>query len=141
MAYKILIVDDSLPMRSVLKKTITASGFGKADFFEAENGKKALEIMEKEWLDIVVTDFNMPEMNGIELLREMKNNKQIEPVPVLVVTTEGSKLKIEEFSELGASGYIKKPFTPEEIKEKLTQILGEAEYDTAIEEGDNDLDF
>lgn len=141
MAYKILIVDDSLPMRSVLKKTITASGYGKAEFFEAENGKEALKVMADEWLDIVVTDFNMPEMNGIELLQEIKNNDQIEPVPILVVTTEGSRLKIEEFIDLGAAGYIKKPFTPEEIKEKLTQILGEAEHDSEFEESDNDLDF
>ena len=141
MAYKILIVDDSSPMRSVLKKTITASGFGKADFFEAANGREALELIEKEWLDIIVTDYNMPEMNGIEMLQEMKKNDQIEPVPVLVITTEGSKTKIEEFIELGAAGYIKKPFTPEKIKEKLIQILGEAEYDSEFEEGDNDLDF
>jgi len=141
MAYKILIVDDSLPMRSVLKKTITASGFGKADFFEAANGKEALALMEKEWLDIVVTDYNMPEMNGIELLQAIKNADDVEPVPVLVITTEGSKMKIQEFSDHGAAGYIKKPFTPEEIKEKLTQILGEAKYDSEFEESDNELDF
>ncbi len=141
MAYKILIVDDSLPMRSVLKKTITASGFGEAEFFDAANGKEALEILGKEWLDIVVTDYNMPEMNGIELLQAIKNTEEIEAIPVLVITTEGSKLKIQEFLDLGAAGYIKKPFTPEEIKEKLTQILGEAKYDSEFEESDSDLDF
>lgn len=141
MAYKMLIVDDSMPMRAVIKKTISASGFGKADFIEASNGREALEKLESEWVDIVVTDFNMPEMNGLELLKEIKNSDQIEPVPVLVITTERSQEKIKEFLDLGAAGYIKKPFTPEEIKEKLTQILGEAEYDSEPEEGDSDFDF
>ncbi len=141
MAYKILIVDDSLPMRSVLKKTIQASGFGEAEFFDAANGKEALEILGKEWLDIVLTDYNMPEMNGIELLQAIIKSDDIESVPVLMITTEGSKLKIQKFLDLGAAGYIKKPFTPEEIKKILTQILGEAEYDSEFEESDNDLDF
>lgn len=141
MAYKVLIVDDSLPMRSVIKKTIKASGFGGAEFFEATNGYEALSILKKEWLDIVVTDYNMPEMNGIELIAEMKKDEMIGTIPVLVITTEGSRTKIDEFIQMGAAGYIKKPFTPEAIKEKLIQILGDSHDNSGIEESDNSLDF
>ncbi|MBU0993827.1 MAG: response regulator [Proteobacteria bacterium] len=141
MVYKVLVVDDSLPMRSVLKKTIKASGFGSAEFFEAANGQEALLILKKEWLDIVVTDYNMPEMNGLELIQEMKKDDLIQAIPVLVITTESSRMKIDEFIEMGAAGYIKKPFTPEEIKAKFVEILGESNDDTGIEESDNNLDF
>lgn len=141
MTYKVLIVDDSQPMRSVIKKTIKASGFGGAEFFEASNGHEALSILQSQWLDIVVTDYNMPEMNGVELIAEMKKDEMIGSIPVLIITTEGSRTKIEEFIQLGASGYIKKPFTPEAIKAKLIEILGDANDDSGAEESDNSLDF
>ena len=141
MAYKVLVVDDSLPMRSVIKKTIKASGFGDTEFFDASNGQEALAVLQNEWIDIVVTDYNMPEMNGIELIQEMKKDEVASTIPVLVITTESSQAKVLEFIEKGASGYIKKPFTPEAIKEQLIQILGEADYDAGIEESDNGFDF
>lgn len=141
MAYKVLVVDDSLPMRSVIKKTIKASGFGDTAFFDASNGQEALAVLQEEWIDIVVTDYNMPEMNGIELIQEMKKDEVTSTIPVLVITTESSQAKVAEFMEKGASGYIKKPFTPEAIKEQLIQILGEADYDAGIEESDNGFDF
>jgi two-component system chemotaxis response regulator CheY len=141
MAYKVLIVDDSQPMRSVIKKTIKASGFGGAEFFEAANGQEALSILKSQWLDIVVTDYNMPEMNGVELIAEMKKDEMIRTIPVLMITTEGSRSKIDEFIQLGAAGYIKKPFTPEAIKAKLTEILGGSHDDKGVEESDNSLDF
>jgi two-component system chemotaxis response regulator CheY len=145
MAFKILIVDDSLPMRSVIKKTIKASGFGAADFLEASDGREALKVLGHEWLDLVITDYNMPNMNGMELIQEMKKDEILGSIPVLVVTTEGSQQKVREFLDMGASGYTKKPFTPESIRKKLTQILGEAEDDDTVEDSfedsDDDLDF
>ncbi|MBF0100263.1 MAG: response regulator [Desulfobacterales bacterium] len=139
MAYNILIVDDSLPMRSVVKKTIKASGFSSSNFYEAENGKQALDIIKQEWMDIIITDYNMPDMNGIELIKELKKDDFLTSIPILVVTTEGSQKKILEFMTHGASGYIKKPFTPELIREKLVEILGEAQ--NGFEESDEGLDF
>ena len=65
MTYRILVVDDSSPMRTVIRKAITASGFGAAEFHEASNGLEALDILQQEWMDMVVTDYNMPEMNGL----------------------------------------------------------------------------
>ena len=141
MSYKILIVDDSLPMRSVIIKTIKASGFNTSDFFEAENGEEALRVLSNDWLDIVVTDYNMPKMNGIELINEMKKDDMLREIPVLVITTEGCQQKVEAFIESGATGYIKKPFTPEEIKLKLTEILGEQDYEQTFNGSDDDLDF
>ena len=141
MAVNMLIVDDSLPMRSVIIKTIKASGFGSTCFFQASNGKEALEILGDEWLDLVITDFNMPDMNGLELIAEMKKDDALKSVPVIVVTTEGSQKKAEEFLEKGAAAYVKKPFTPEMIKEKLIQILGEMKDEEGVEGGDDGLDF
>jgi len=141
MAYNMLIVDDSFPMRSVIKKTIKASGFGTTEFFDAANGIEALKILEDEWMDIVITDYNMPEMDGMELIRQMKKNELFGSIPVLVITTEGSQKKVEEFITSGASGYIKKPFTPEFIREKLTEILGAPQDEENIDDSDEGFDF
>ena len=141
MSVNILIVDDSLPMRSIIQKDIRASGFGSPNFFQASNGNEAIKILRDKWMDIVITDYNMPDMNGIELIEEMKKDDLLKTIPVLVVTTEGSRKKAQEFIEKGAAGYIKKPFTPEIIRWKLTEILGEMEYDEAIENVDEGLDF
>jgi len=141
MAVNILIVDDSLPMRSVIIKTIKASGFGTADFYQAPDGIKALEVLRSEWIDLVVTDYNMPDMNGAELIIEMKKDDELRTIPIIVVTTEGSHKKIQEFSEIGANGYVKKPFSPEIIREKLTQLLGEMQDEDSSEDSDDGLDF
>jgi len=141
MSVNILIVDDSLPMRSVIIKTIKSSGFGSANFFQAGDGNEALKILQDEWLDLVVTDYNMPDMNGIELISEMKKDEGLSSIPVIVVTTEGSQKKIDEFMEKGATDYVKKPFTPETIREKLTHILGKMEDEESFEDSDDGLDF
>ncbi len=141
MAVNILVVDDSLPMRSVIIKTIKASGYSAANFYQADDGVKALEILKDEWMDLVITDYNMPDMNGSELISAMKDDDDLSSIPVIVVTTEGSQKKIQEFTERGADGYVKKPFTPEIIREKLTQLLGEMQDERDFENGDDDLDF
>ena len=91
MAYNVLIVDDSTPMRAVIKKVIKASGFNLGHILEASNGREALELLEQEWMDLVLTDYNMPEMDGLELLDEMKKNESFMSIPVVMITTEGSK--------------------------------------------------
>ncbi len=144
MAFNVLIVDDSLPMRSVIKKTIKASGFNVGELFDAANGKEALGILKDEWLDLVVTDYNMPQMNGLELLSAMKKDALLKTIPVVVITTEGSQKRVNEFIEKGAAGYIKKPFTPEEIRTALNGIMGETENgdeERNADNGDEELDF
>ena len=142
MAYNVLIVDDSLPMRGVIKKIVKASGFNVKQFFEASNGHEALKILSREWLDLVLTDYNMPEMDGLELLVEMNKSDTLKSIPVVIVTTEGSRQRLDEFLEKGAAAYIKKPFTPEEIKGKLSLIMGEVQDGEGIlDNGDEELDF
>ncbi len=142
MAYKILIVDDSLPMRSVIKKTVKASGFRVGELVDASNGKEALDIVKRERFDLVLTGYNMPGMNGLELIDEMKNDDMLKDIPVVMITAEGSQQRVAEFMEKGAAGYIKKPFTLEEIKSKLDHILGETEDGEEIpDNGDEELDF
>jgi len=142
MAYNILIVDDSFPMRAVIKKVIRASGFNIGELLEAGNGKEALEVMNRQWLDLVLTDYNMPDMNGLELLTTMKGNETLTDIPVVMVTTEGSTQRVEQFRSQGAVAYIKKPFTPEQIKSCLNGILGEPEHEqVSVDPSDEGLDF
>ena len=144
MAYNILIVDDSLPMRAVIKKVIKASGFDVGEFYEAENGKNALNVLNDEWVDLIISDYNMPVMNGLEMLELIKKNDMFSSIPVVMVTTEGSQQRIEEFFKKGAADYIKKPFTPEQIKSKLVMIMGETENEseeTGIDNSDDGFDF
>ena len=142
MAYNVLVVDDSLPMRAVIKKTLKASGFDVGRFYDAGNGKEALAVLRQEWLDLVLTDYNMPDMNGMELIAIMKGDEVLRAIPVVVITTEGSQQRVKEFLEKGAADYIKKPFTPEEIRNKLSRIMGETGHgEGSPNSGDQALDF
>mgnify|MGYP001557347930 CR=1 FL=1 len=141
MAYSVLIVDDSMPMRSVIKKTFKAAGYGSMSFIEAEDGQKALEQLSDNWVDMVLTDYNMPVMNGLELVKEMKKDDRFDQVPVVVITTEGSKEKMDEFYQFGASGYLQKPFAPEQLRDIIVELLGEIDYEEVAEDEGDDLDF
>jgi two-component system, chemotaxis family, chemotaxis protein CheY len=145
MAYSILIVDDSLPMRSVIKRTLKTAGYGSSQFHEAGDGKEALAIMKNGWIDIVITDYNMPVMNGMELIKAIKGEELLKDIPVIVVSTESNDVKIKEFTDLGAGGYITKPFAPETIRDLLISILGEVDFDDDLDDSsnseDDDFDF
>jgi len=142
MAYNILIVDDSTPMRAVIRKVIRASGFDIGTFFEAANGAEALAVLDENWLDLVLTDYNMPDMDGMALLKKMKTDDCMQSIPVVMVTTEGSHERVDTFIANGAAAYIKKPFTPEAIRQTLNTLLGEPEDEQgSIDNGDKDLDF
>jgi two-component system, chemotaxis family, chemotaxis protein CheY len=142
MSYNILIVDDSTPMRAVIKKVIRASGFDIGMFFEAANGTEALSVLDANWLDLVLTDYNMPDMDGLELLKKIKLDDITKNIPVVMVTTEGSSQRVDRFMEAGAAAYIKKPFTPEAIRQTLNNILGEIKHEQRkTDDSDADLDF
>jgi two-component system, chemotaxis family, chemotaxis protein CheY len=144
MAYNVLIVDDSTPMRAVIKKVVKVSGFNVGRIFEASDGREALKLLNSEWLDLVLTDYNMPDMDGLELLEYMQKDEAFKSIPVVMITTEGSKRRVEEFLEKGAMAYIKKPFSPEEIKQKLNRIMGETSDEDeqgSFDVGDEELDF
>jgi two-component system chemotaxis response regulator CheY len=137
MAFNVLIVDDSSSMRAVIKKIIKVSGFNVGSFLEAGDGEEALKVLEEEWVDVVLSDINMPNMNGLELVRRMSENEMLRSIPVVMVTTEASDEKVNKSKELGAVGYIKKPFLPEDIKIALSSIMGEEISD----ERDNDDEY
>ncbi len=141
MSYSILIVDDSLPMRSVIKKTIKAAGFGQSEFLEAANGKEALTLLKNNWVDMVMTDHNMPVMNGLDFIRAVHADELLKTIPVVVVSTEGDESRIKEFLDGGAVGYIAKPFAAEAIRDLIVKFLGEVSYDEESVEGNENLDF
>lgn len=127
MAFNVLIVDDSSTMRSVVKRAIRISGFEVGEYWEAADGKEALEKLGLHWIDVVLTDINMPNLNGMELVARIKKDEVLRTIPVIMVSTEGSETKVQEAIRLGASGYIKKPFQPEDIKRTLGKVVGEGE--------------
>ncbi|THB80625.1 MAG: response regulator [Desulfobacteraceae bacterium] len=141
MAFSILLVDDSLPMRSVIKRTLVSAGYAGSEFSEAANGQEALDLMQNDWIDLVITDYNMPVMNGLEFIKTVKGNDVLKEIPVIVVSTEGNKARIQEFMDSGAAGYITKPFTPESIRDLIIDILGESDDDDEYDDSDEDLDF
>ena len=124
MAFNVLIVDDSSSMRMMLRKTLEVSGFDIGEIFEAGNGKEALEMLENTWADLILTDVHMPEMDGFSFLKMLKEKDVVSTTPVVVVTTEGREERVDELIQLGASGWVKKPFRPEEIKGILIEALG-----------------
>lgn len=123
MAFNVLIVDDSMAMRSVIRKVISISGFDVGTFFEAGNGKEALEILNEQWIDLVLSDINMPEMDGLTFVKKMREHEVYKNIPVVMITTEGSQACIDEAMSLEVKAYIQKPFMPEVIKDKLEEIM------------------
>lgn len=126
MAFNILVVDDSETMRAVIKKTVAMSGVQIGEIREAGNGLEALRVLEESWMDVVLTDINMPEMGGVDFLRQVKRDEVLRNIPVIFVTTEASQARIDEVTRLGAAGYVKKPFMPEKIRTILLDVLTEA---------------
>jgi two-component system chemotaxis response regulator CheY len=141
MAYTVLVVDDSSSIRAIIKKIIKVSGFDVAEFLDACDGREALSIMAANQVDLVLTDINMPNMNGLDLIARIKENERLASVPVVVVSTEGSEKKMAEAVSLGAVGYVKKPFVPEEIKQTLNNILEVGSGDAGFDDDDEDVDF
>ena len=123
MAYNVLIVDDSQTMRTVIKKTVAISGFEIGQCWEAGDGQEALEVLNEQWVDIILTDLNMPRMNGLELVRALKSDEATRHIPVVLITTEGSEARVQEARSLGVEGYIQKPFYPEAIRDALNRIM------------------
>jgi two-component system chemotaxis response regulator CheY len=124
MACRILIVDDSVLMRTALRRTIGMVGVEVDRIIEASNGIEALEVLNDEEVDLVLSDLNMPDMGGVELIHRMKDSENYKDVPVVVISTESSETRIKELLEQGIAGYLHKPFTPEEFRSMLTECLG-----------------
>jgi two-component system chemotaxis response regulator CheY len=124
MAYRVLIVDDSPAMRSFIRRVMQVSGFEFDQCLEAGNGEEALNVLESEWVDVILTDINMPQMNGEQFVRHLEEDDCMRSIPVLVVSTDGTEKRIHQMLSLGAKGYVTKPFTPETLREELERLLG-----------------
>lgn len=124
MAYRVLIADDSPVMRAFVRRVIELSGFELAQCFEACNGEEALETLRSEWVDAILTDINMPVVDGEELLRRLAVDDLLKSIPAIVISTDATRNRIERLMALGARGYVTKPFLPETLRSELERTLG-----------------
>ncbi len=118
---KILVVDDFSTMRRIVKNLLNELGF--TNIAEADDGKTALPILEKGGVDFLVTDWNMPGMPGIDLLKAVRANPALSSLPVLMVTAEAKREQIMEAVQAGVNGYVVKPFTADTLREKVNKVF------------------
>jgi two-component system chemotaxis response regulator CheY len=124
MAFHPMVVDDSPAMRAFIIRVIELSGLDVETCVQASNGQEALDLLRQNWIDIVLTDINMPVMNGEEFVRLMEADEVLRTIPVLVVSTDGSVHRVEKMMSLGAKAYVKKPFSPELLRKSMEDLLG-----------------
>jgi two-component system chemotaxis response regulator CheY len=124
MAYNILIVDDSLMARTFIARALEMAGLSLSQLHQATNGQEALDLLQREWVDLVLTDINMPDMNGDELVRRMRATDLLKSIPVVIVSTDCSERRMAEMTAAGVQGYLTKPVTPEDLKATVERLLG-----------------
>ena len=126
MAYNVLIVDDSPAMRRFIRRVLELTGLETGKCLEANNGEEALALLRTEWVDIVLTDINKPVMDGEEFVRQLKADTTLQTIPVLVLSTDRSESRVKQMLDLGAGGYVGKPFMPADLGEEMTKLLDSA---------------
>jgi two-component system chemotaxis response regulator CheY len=119
----VLIVDDSAAIRKILRRVLQQAELPIGQVFEAGDGLEAMESLKRQKVQLILSDINMPNMDGLQFLGKLKADQEWKNVPVVMITTEGSQAKVMEAVQLGASAYVRKPFTAEQIKEKLAGII------------------
>ena len=124
MSLNILIVDDSEIVRRVIKKTLNIAEIPYTNLFQAGNGKEALDILHENWIDLIFTDINMPVMNGVEMVNKLVDDDVLGDLPVVVVSTEGSVSRIDQLKKNGVSAYLRKPVTPEQLRDIVFDLIG-----------------
>ncbi len=124
MAYRVMIVDDSPSMRAFVRRVMDLSGFAVDSCLTAGNGAQGLALLEQQTVDIILTDINMPEMNGEEFLRRLEEHERYRSIPVVVISTDATENRMQRMMQLGARGYIAKPFSPEALRGELERVLG-----------------
>ncbi len=120
-----LIVDDSSVMRKIVERALRQAGIPLGQVMEAGNGSQALDILRQQTVDLVLADINMPVMDGLELVRQLHTLEQARAVPVLMISAEGSESRVREAIACGARGYVRKPFTPEQMKRQVLPLLAQ----------------
>jgi two-component system chemotaxis response regulator CheY len=119
----LLIVDDSAAIRKILQRLIHQTDLPLRGIFEAGDGRQALEILKQNDVNVILSDINMPNMDGIEFLRNVREMPGYKHIPVIMITTEGSPARVKEAADLGATSYVRKPFTTDQLRDKLTAML------------------
>jgi two-component system chemotaxis response regulator CheY len=119
MAFNLLIVDDSPAIRKILQRVLQQADVPIGNVYEAGDGLQAIAILESQSVNLILTDVNMPNMDGMQLLSRVKSTPAWKDVPVVVITTEGGQTKVMEALRLGAAGYVRKPFSADQIRDKL----------------------
>ena len=123
MPVDVLIVDDSAAIRKILQRVLRQTDIPIGEVLEAGDGVEALKTLNERHVNLILSDINMPNMDGLQLLAQLKQSDKWKSVPIVMVTTEGGQGKVIEAVQLGAAGYVRKPFTAEQIKEKLTGLF------------------
>jgi two-component system, chemotaxis family, chemotaxis protein CheY len=118
-----LIVDDSSTMRKIVERSLRSAGLPLATVFEAGNGVEALGLLKDNRVDLILCDINMPVMDGLEFVKQVGGVENGKGVPVVMITTEGSESHVVQALSCGARGYIRKPFTPDQVKEHVMSLL------------------
>lgn len=124
MSYNILIVDDSATTRAMIARTIKLAELPIANIFEAGDGKAALDLLECISVDLVLADLNMPVMGGVEMTHRMRSQESTRDIPVVVISAEPNIDRLTQLADDGIQGYIRKPFTPENVRNVITHVIG-----------------
>ncbi|MBL8174179.1 MAG: response regulator [Bryobacterales bacterium] len=124
MAFRFLIVDDSAAMRAVVHRVLTMTGVEIAGCWEAANGEEALAVLAGQKVDLILTDINMPRMDGEQFVAKLVATEELRGIPVLVVSSAQTEMRAMRMMALGARGFVKKPFLPETLREQLLPLLG-----------------
>jgi two-component system chemotaxis response regulator CheY len=119
-----LIVDDSSVMRKIVERSLRQAGVDLEKVSEASNGAEALAVLEGGPVDVILCDINMPVMDGLEFVRKVATMESAKGIPIVMITTEGSESHVVDALSAGARGYIRKPFTPDQVKEHVLPLLG-----------------
>ncbi len=118
-----LIVDDSSVMRKIVERSLRQAGLAISQVLEAGNGAEALAAVQSNTVDLILCDINMPVMDGLEFVKQLSHVEQAKGIPVVMITTEGSEGHVVQALSAGARGYIRKPFTPDQVKEHVLPVL------------------
>ena len=118
----VLIVDDSAAIRKILQRVLAQANVPISQVFEAGDGVEAINTLKSNKVGLILSDINMPNMDGLQFLSAVRAEESWKSIPVMMITTEGSHAKVMEAVQLGANGYVRKPFTPDQIKEKLAGL-------------------
>src|SRR5260370_15089787 len=124
MAFNVLIVDDSPAMRSFVRRVLDLSGIDVGTSLNAGNGQEALDLLRTQWVDVILTDINMPTMDGEQLLKALEADEALSTIPVIVISTDSTQHRVQSMLTLGAKGYVTKPFLPETLREEMEKVLG-----------------